>query len=136
MDTKEGIKEGIKALWAIAYMAAYLQSQFPIWVRSETTRRNMPVDTDRWRIAVPYEMDLNFRNPLPYFEPPPDLTVELIEHRVGIEGVSEIFDGKYSVGLGFGYHPPTDFGVVLWWTEKWVKVDAKELFDWLNTTNN
>ncbi len=133
MDTKEGIR----ALLTIAWMAAYLQSLFPLWVKPDTPRKKIPPDSDRWKIQVTYEWTIKWDvDPLPYFESPhPDIVVELVEHRINVVGVSEVMDGRYSIGLGFNYSRPTDFGIVLYWTEKWVKADAKEFFEWLNTMN-
>lgn len=132
MDTKEGIK----ALWAIAYMAAYLQSLFPVWVESKTPRTSIE-KTDRLKVQAPVEWNVNdFINPLPYYEPLyPDIVVELIEHHIGIEGVSEVFDGRYHVGLGFAYFGPEYDGIVLYWTERWISDQGsfRELWKYVRT---
>ena len=134
----EDYREGIRALLTIAWMAAYLQSQFPLWIKPDTQRRTVPTNRDRWAIQIPYEGSIKWEayDPLPYFVSAyPDIVVALQEHRINVVGVSEVMDGRYSIGLGFNYHRPTDFGIVLYWVEKWVKADAKEFFEWLNTMN-
>ncbi len=117
-------------------MAAYLQSQFPAWVSESTPRHQVPIDTDRIKVWVPYDVKVKWEvDSLPYIIETAhyNIAVELVEYRIGIEGVSEIFDGKYHIGLGFGSTNPEYFGVVLWWTEKWIPKTAQELFEWLNT---
>lgn len=127
-------REGMKALLAIAWMAAYLQSQFPDWVGPETPRIKVPPDKDRWIVPWPYEFETKWEaDPPPYFDPPhPDIVIDLVEYRICTEGVSNIFDGLYKIGLGFGYYSPEYGGVMLYWIKKWDKLTVEHFEDFWN----
>lgn len=125
MDTREGIK----ALLAISWLAAYLQSLFPLWVGSVTPRQFVTPHVNAWKVQHPkaYE-EYKATEPVPPFmELVPEIDVELAEHRIGVTGVSKIFDGQYHIGLGFGYFGPKYNGIVFYWTERWVKADLDDL---------
>ena len=133
MDTREGIK----ALLAISWLAAYLQSLFPVWVRSFTPRQAVTPHVNAWKVHHPkaYE-EFRVTEPVPPFmEAAPTIDVELTEHRIGVHGVSKIFDGQYHIGLGFGYFGPKYGGIVFYWTERWVKAeldDMRRMAEWWN----
>lgn len=111
---------GIKELWGIAWMAAYLKNVLPNWVSSRTIRKRVPPGHDKWALPSPrlYEDFYMARDlPEPYDEAHPNIMVEITKYRFQIN-IGSAMDGFYGVGLGSAILYTATEGVLLYWVAK------------------
>ena len=118
-DMDPQVHLGIKGLWGIPCVAAYLQGILPSWVTSRTIRKRVPPGRENWALPSPRALDLiAVRDlPEPFSKATPDIIVEMTKHRFRIE-IGSAMDGLYSVGLGTAIMYTATEGILLYWVEK------------------
>jgi hypothetical protein len=114
---------GIKELWGIAWVAAYLKNRLPRWVRYWTPRRPVPPGRDIWDIEIPdgkwgkCHWEVLENGVASVSSQSSIVTAHFEKFRIAIE-IGSLMDGTYSIGLGPTVIRDRVFGIVFYWVAK------------------
>ena len=116
------VQLGIKELWSVAWVAAYLKNRLPDFVDSWTHRQEVPPGRDRWEIPIltPESELANWKaietGIIPPSSPSSTIIIRLESFRLAIE-LGSLMDGVYSIGLG-PVVITQGFSIVYYWVVK------------------